>query len=315
MPKRQSPPPPSAPDSLAALRRDVTRMLSRQEFGSIDEVNAFLQNISGKPIDPVAPENDKERAEDLVLAARAERSVAKRRRLVGEALALDRDCVPAHVLFAEDASGRGEALMHASNAVAAGKRVLAELLAEDDAFLWGDPIGRYWLLARGLLADICWQMGDRPRAIVEAREVLRLNPGDNQGMRYGLLQWLMHAGSVAEIEQLLAAYDERSTAWLFTLALHRYRVEGPTPAATKALRVAVAENKFVVPMLLGAHPMPEELPDSYTSDGEDEAALYVDAALTVWIDAGFAIDWAASTSRGPTAPRSGRAPGKSKKRS
>jgi hypothetical protein len=107
----------------------------------------------------------------------------------------------------------------------------------------------------------------------------------------------MRAGSVAEIDELLAKYDERSAAWLFTRALHRYRTEGHTASATKALRAAVGSNRFVVPMLLGAHPMPEELPDSYTMGGDDEAALYVESALTVWIDAVGAIDWANAMSR------------------
>ena len=315
MPKRPSKPTDRKPDSPESLRRDVTRLLSQQEFGSIDDVNAFLEQMVGQPIGSVEPANDQERAEDLVLAARVERSAAKRRRMVGEALALDGDCVPAHLFLAEEASGPTEALTHASNAVAAGERVLASLLTEEMPFLWGHPVGRFWLLARGLLANICWDMGDRPRALAEARELVRLNPNDNQGIRYELLQWLMRAGSIGEIDQLLAAYDERSTPWLFTTALHRYRIEGPTASATRALRSAITENTFVMPMLLGAHPMPAELPDIYSPGDENEAAIYVHAALSVWIDAGAALDWAEEVSRTPTAKRSGRTGGRSGRRS
>ncbi len=307
MPKRPSNPPPALPESPDVLLRDVKRMLSRQNFANIDEVNAFMEQISGQPIGAVEPANDRERAEDLVLAARGERSAAKRRRIISEALALDGDCVPAYLVLAEEAGSQSEALTHIGNAVAAGERVLAPLLAEDDTFLWGDRVGRVWLMARAQQAEMYWQMGDRPRAIAELRDVLRRNPNDNQGMRYVLLQWLMRAGSIADITQLLAQYDEPSAAWLFPLALHRYRTEGPTASASKALRAAVAENRFVVPMLLGEHPMPEQLPASYTSGGDDEAALYVESALTVWVDAVGSLDWAASVSRRTSAPeRSGR---------
>jgi hypothetical protein len=275
--------------------RDLKRMLSRQQFADLDDVNAFMQQFVGKPIPQAEPANDRERAEDLVLAARGERSASKRQKLVAQALSLDSDCVSAHLVLAADALTPSDALTHTRNAIAAGERVLAPLLAEEDAFLWGDLIGRDWLIARAQLAELHWQMGDRPRAIADVREVLRLNPGDNHGMRYVLLQWLMRAGSLEGIDQLLAQYHERSTPWLFTRALHSYRTTGVTAETTRALRAAMSANGFVVPMLLGAHPMPEEPPESYSPGGDDEAAIYVESALTLWVDTMGAIEWAAST--------------------
>ncbi len=309
MPRRPSKPPAARPESPDALRRDLQRMLSRQDFANIDEVNAFMAQIVGKPLDADAPANDRERAEDLVMAARGERSAATRRRMISDALALDTDCLPAHVALSEEAASPSEALTHINNAVAAGERVLAPLLSEADAFVWGDPVGRIWLIACAQQAELHWQRGDRPRAIAGLREVLRRNPNDNQGMRYVLLQWLMRAGSLADIDQLLASYDEGTTAWAFPKALHLYRMEGATAAAAKALRAAIAENRFVVPMLIGTHPMPDHLPDSYTLGGEDEAAMYVESALTLWIDAIGSFDWAVSV-----APRSNPAAKRPRKR-
>jgi tetratricopeptide (TPR) repeat protein len=280
------------------MMRDLTRLLGQQEFASMDDVNAFLQReVMGRPLPKPKARTDRERAEDLVLAARDERSLPALRRRVAEALKLDPDCIIAHLLLVEVADGPAEALAHARDAVAAGERALAEALADGDMHLWYQPVGRSWLQARALLAEILWQRGDRQQALAEARAILERNPGDNQGMRYILLEWLMQAGSVAEIDALLAAFDDASAAWQFVEALHRFRTQGPGPVAEKALFAAVAGNRHVVPMLSGKLRMPTDLPDSYALGSEDEAALYVHTAFAGWLKAGDAIGWASDVAR------------------
>jgi len=170
-------------------------------------------------------------------------------------------------------------------------------LSEKDAPMWLVPNGRPYLRARHFYAEILWQTGERPAALQEAHTILRLNAGDNQGIRYILIEWLMRAGSVAEIDALLAAYDEGTAAWAFTTALHRYRTLGPTADATKALRAAIRANAHVAPILLGTAPMPDELPDSYSMGDPDEAAIYVSGSISTWLDAMGAIDWLADVSR------------------
>lgn len=302
MPKRRTPTTPQdlpLPVAAAEMMRDLTRLLEREQFGSLEELNAFLQReVLGKPLARPKPTNDRERAEDLVLAARGERSLPRLRQRVREALALDPDCVVAHVLLADVSSGPVEALGHARDAVAAGERALAEELATDDHSLWYHPVGRPWLMARSLLSELLWQRGDRPLAMAEARGILARNPGDNQGIRYVLLGWLLQAGSVADIDALLAAHpDEASAMWHFGAALHRFRTEGPSDAATGALRAAIASNQHVVPILAGTVPMPDELPDTYTLGSVDEAAVYLGTAFPAWLDTAGAIEWAIDVER------------------
>ena len=290
------------------MMRDLTRLLGQQQFGSLDEVNAFLQNeVVGKPLRHVEPASDRERAEDLVMAARQERTVPKLRARVAKALKLDPDCISAHLLLAEVAASPAVALAHCRDSIAAGERVLADVLGDvlndADAPIWHHPNGRPYLNARYLFAELLWQTGDRPAALDEARAILRRNVGDNQGVRYLLLEWLMRAGSVAEIDALLAEYDDCSAAWMFTSALHRYRTLGPVAAAVKALRVAMRANVHVVPMLLGEAPLPEQPPDTYGFGDEAEAALYVHASTSTWYDAIGAIEWLAVAT--PTASAGG----------
>ncbi len=274
------------------MMRDLTRLLGRQDFANIDEVNAFLQReVMGKPLPRVKAVTNRERAEDLVMSARNERSLVKVRTKAANALALDADCIAAHQLLAEVAEGPVAALAHCRDGIAAGDRALAQELRDGDATLWYNPIGRQYLMVRFTYADLLWQSGDRPAALDEARAILRLNPGDNQGTRYVLLGWLMRAGSVAAIDALLAEFDDASASWMFTIALHQYRMRGPVAEANKALHAAMTQNAHVIPMLLGEVAMPEELPDSYILGHETEAALYVNASISTWIDAVGAMEW------------------------
>ena len=302
MPKRRNEFDKQAPSSTQAMHdemmRDLTRLLGQQELKNFDEMNAFLQGeVTGKPLRRVQPTTDRERAEDLVMAASRERSLPKLRTQVTKALGLDADCIAAHLLLAEVAESPSKALAHCRDAIAAGDRVLADFLSDTDVPVWLVPNGRPYLRARHLFAELLWQIGDRPAALAEARAILRLNAGDNQGIRYILIEWLIRAGSVADIDALLSAYDESTAAWTFTTALHRYRTLGPTTESTKALRAAIGANAHVAPMLLGTSPTPDELPDTHGVGDEDEAAIYVSGSISTWIDAMGALDWLADVSR------------------
>lgn len=291
------------------MMRDLSRLLGQQEFGSLDDVNAFLQKeVMGKPLPHVQPTNNRERAEDMVMHARRERSIPKMRAQVAKALVIDADCVAAHLLLAEVADSPTRALAHCRDSIAAGDRVLADLLAQEGAPIWQDSVGRPYLMARHVYAQLLWQIGDRPLAIDEARITLRLNPNDNQGLRYMMLDWLMRAGSVADINALLASYDDGSAAWLFTVALHRYRTLGPVVEATKALRAAMKANVHVAPMLLGTTPIPDGLPDTYGLGDVDEAAFYVHESSTPWYEAVGAMEWLGRIAPAPPAAKRGRRP-------
>lgn len=232
MKKRRRPVKDSASQNPLSARddvmRDVTRMLSRKQFDSIDDVKSFMEReLIGKAVPHVQGLTDRERAEDLVSAAREEMSPAKARSMAQQALALDADCIDAHLLLSEMAETPPEALAHAKAAEDAGRHVLKDRQAEDGIPYWFYDFGRRYLYAKQFLAELLWEIGDRPAAIAEARHILRLNKDDNQGVRYTLLGWLMRAGSVEDIDALLGLYDERSiAAWAFPRALHAYRTRG-----------------------------------------------------------------------------------------
>jgi len=100
--------------------------------------------------------------------------------------------------------------------------------------------------AREGLASKLWTMGRRDEAIKHLQDMLRLYPGDNQGVRYTLAGWLLAAGRDEELARLLREYDEGSANWAYTKALVAFRQNGDTPDTRKLLDVAQKANKHVL---------------------------------------------------------------------
>ena len=65
--------------------------------------------------------------------------------------------------------------------------------------------------ARAALAAVLWRLGRRLEAVEHQRELLRLNPRDNQRLRYRQANWLLALESYDELDQLFAAYTEDRT--------------------------------------------------------------------------------------------------------
>jgi len=89
--------------------------------------------------------------------------------------------------------------------------------------------------ARAGLASALRQLGDDEAAIRHYREMLKLNPNDNQGIRYVFAACLLQRGEDAAVKELLAAYpDESSTCWLYTRTLLAFRDGGGDDAQALA---------------------------------------------------------------------------------
>lgn len=288
-----------------AIFSDLTRLLASREFESIDEVNAFLREQLKDGLPPfAAPETPGDKARSLVDEALAATSSKRRVALAREALSLSPDCADAYLVLAEEADTPAEARKLLSDGIGAGERALgAELdtLVAEGA-MWLSIETRPYMRIRAAFAEHCWTMGDRQLAMKEMWELLRLNPGDNQGIRYLLLGCLLCAGSIEEIERLLALYpDDGAAAWQYDRALHLLRAEGPGASATRAMKSAVRANAHVPALLLGERPLPDEDPEYIGFGDESEAAAYALGALGRWVETPLALAWLASKSRLPRA--------------
>ncbi len=289
---------PSPPDRrlMEQQMSAITRLLAEREFASIEEANDYLREalVEGTLPTP-APTTPLEEAQEVIYQA-LETTGKRRLDLARQALTISPDCADAYVLLAEAATTPEKARRLYEQGVQAGERALGpEAFVEDVGHFWGIVETRPYMRARQGLAEVLWHLGERSAAIAHLQDMLRLNPGDNQGLRYTLASWLLTVGDDAALEQLLAAYpDEAGAHWAYTRALLTFRRQGPGPAADRALRQALRANPHVPAYLLGAKPFPAQPPDHYGIGDDNEAVIYLAEAAEGWLETPEAPEWLAA---------------------
>ncbi len=276
--------------------QDISRLLAEKDFDSMEEANAFIEETlqgGGLP-QASAPVTALGKAQELVYQAFETESHRKRVQLAKRALKTSGDCADAYVLLAEEtAEDLEEARELYERGVEAGERALGEGAFEQDAgHFWGILQTRPYMRAREGLALCLWALGEREAALEHYIEMLRLNPHDNQGIRYVLADCLLEEEMDEPLGELLAQYeDEASAMWVYTRALWRFRKEGATQEADAALREALQTNPYVPPYLLGQKSLPGALPELVGLGDESEAVSYFARALTGWLKTPGAIEW------------------------
>jgi tetratricopeptide (TPR) repeat protein len=248
---------------------------------------------------------DLERAQELMYQAFEETNPGKRIALAHEALSVSADCADAYVLLAEEeADTIQRALDYYQQGVAAGERALGKDFFEENAGdFWAILETRPYMRARQGLAEALWRLKRQDEALEHYREMLRLNPNDNQGIRYLVLVLLLEIEREDEAVELLKEYeDEWSAVWLYTRALLAFRQHGTSSAANKALADALEENPHVTAYLTGKKRIPTSLPPLIGMGDEEEAIAYAHEHLNHWRRTPGAIEWL-SAAKPPRAKR------------
>lgn len=274
---------------------EIERFMAESNFQSLEEANAAIQErFMGQPMSdvPSTASTPLEKAQDLMFRAFDSRG-RRRIQLAKKALALSRDCADAYVLLAEESPDPEIALGLYTDGMAAGERALGPKVFEEEAgHFWGSVRTRPYMRARYGLARCLEDLGRRDKAIDHYRELLRLNPNDNQGVRDSLLPLLLATGRDADAGELLTQYaDDITAAWKYGWALWTFRKEGDSPAARERKRQAIRANRHVPGYLAGTTPIPDILPDGYSLGSPEEAMLYADESIDVWEDTPGAMPW------------------------
>jgi tetratricopeptide (TPR) repeat protein len=116
----------------------------------------------------------------------------------------------AYVLLAEYAETLPEALELYEQGVAAGHRSLGEDgFQEYEGQFWSFLETRSYMRACEGVVNCLWEVDRHEEAIEVCRMMLKLNPNDNQGMRYRLASMFLDMERHAELEQLLDEYRRR----------------------------------------------------------------------------------------------------------
>lgn len=287
--------------------RSVQKLIEGQDFKSLDEINEYLRRVTAKGAIPEwVPETPMEQAQELIYQALEATKKKERIRLAMEALKICPDCPDAYVLLAEEAAETPEQARNwYQRGVEAGERALGpEVFANEAGHFWGLIETRPYMRAREGLADYLAFLGERDAAIEHYRDMLRLNPNDNQGIRYKLLSCVIERKDFAAAEKLVKRFKVDSSAfWLYSRALVAFTRQGDGIEARRRLQEAVKKNPHVVPYLLGRKRMARTMPDYISFGGEDEAVAYVAEFGDGWLAIPGALAWVKA--RVPEASRPG----------
>jgi tetratricopeptide (TPR) repeat protein len=272
----------------------IERLLEEHEFEDVDQINQFLQdNLVRGQLPAAEPQTPLEKAQDLAYQAFESRG-RKQLQLVRQALEICPDCADAYVILAERTCDPQQARGLYTQAVAAGRRALGEDFFQDNiGSLWGVTHTRPYMRALFGLAQCLQEIGESDEALTRYRELLRLNPNDNQGVRDILLPFLLELGRDDEAKELLGRYkdDNVFALWAYGRVLLTFRQKGNSAMARKYLDKALAANRYVHAYLLGRKDFPISFADSYNIGSEEEAIIAADLLMNAWESSPGATEW------------------------
>jgi len=278
---------PKARISMERSMREITSMLEEQNFDSIEEANAFLnQQMSKQPSKgrKQSKISKQEQALDLIYDAMEEPNPKLRIKMAHDALLLDPDCADAYNILAEEAATSAkEMAYYFEQGMRAGERALGQAFFEENkGHFWGYLPTRPYMRAKKGFADMCLEMHNVQEAIKHYKELLELNPNDNQGVRDSLVLTYQESGEWKAADALIRKYDERSATFDFSRVIVEYGMKPKSPKLSVLIKDAHNTNKHVIPLLLGKTKLPPQMPEYYGFGDKDEAVMYVHMAKHLW---------------------------------
>jgi tetratricopeptide (TPR) repeat protein len=253
-------------------------------------IEAVMRKVGGLLVDAETSGPAAE-AQDMMYEA-VEVPPPQQVKLARKALKIWPDCADAYVVLAEQAETLPQAIELFEQAVAAGQRALGTDFEDMAGQFWGFIETRPYMRARLGLAHCLHAAGRREEAAKHYREMLRLNPNDNQGVRETLAACLLELGQNDELGGLLERYrEDGSAAWAYASVLLAYRTEGESERARQLLAAARKTNKYVPAYLLGNKLLPQQLPEYVGLGDEAEAIAYAANFLPAWKSTPGVISW------------------------
>lgn len=271
----------------------LMELMKKQKFETVDDINDFLKNKLEQSLDELPERTDKKgRSQDLVYEA-YELPVSKGKKLVKQALELDPNNVNAYNYLAMYEKNMDKTIDFYEKAIKAGEKSLGKkFFKENKGYFWGLIETRPYMQAKAGLARCFYAKQETDKSIEIYKELLKLNPRDNQGIRYLLSPLLLGIKDLSHFEKFIKENDNEDCAvWNYNNALHSFKKLGRAAKSEKLLLQAYKSNAFVIDYLLRNSEMPEELPEYIGRGDENEAIAYVNDAWQVWNNTDGAFEW------------------------
>jgi len=124
------------------------------------------------------------------------------------------------------------------------------------------------------------------------KEMLLLNPDDNQGIRHTLITRLLILNRFLEADKLYEDYrDDYSAQWYYSKAYLYFNKRSKQLYADKVLKEAMEFNPYVPLYLFQIEEMPDELPDYVSPGDENEAIVYAAESFELWAENEKTLRW------------------------
>jgi len=262
----------------------LQKLIEQQKPQNEEELRKILDSVIGKSVDDfkITPKTEEERARELVYEA-YNLSNDKGRRRALKAIKIFPDCIDAYEYLGSTYSYYHKSAEHFEKGVEIGRRIFGgDFLKKNKGHFYGVTETRPFMRCLENLAECYYSPGATPKAIKIWKEMLELNPNDNQGVRYNLASGLLEQKMFEEFEKLIKQFDDdNSIMFNFPKALYKFIQFGDCEKSRTALNIAISENKYVVPMLLETYP-PEEYVESYMMGSKEEAISYLHFGWRSW---------------------------------
>jgi tetratricopeptide (TPR) repeat protein len=280
---------------MEKLQKQIAKDLEEKNFGSLEEANNYIQNkYVGKEINfDKTKSSPKEKAMDLIYEAWESDDIDEKITFAEKAIKLDENCADAYNLLADvKANTPLESLELFAKGIEAGKKSLGEEFENYKGHFWGYHETRPFMRAMAGYSDVLWHMGEKSKSIEVIKEMLQLNPNDNQGMRHILITRLLILNRLLEAEKLYKDFqDDFSAQWHYSKAYLYFCKRSKQFYADKALKEAMEYNPYVPLYLFGLNEMPKKMPKYIGIGDENEAISYADDAIELWANNRKAVKW------------------------
>jgi tetratricopeptide (TPR) repeat protein len=279
---------------MKPMMTDLNRLLARQNFKDEKEMQEFLNSLADKSLYDL-PKMDltpEEQAQDLVYEA-FEIAPAKAKKNIEKAMELDPDCIEAYEYLASREKKLENVLKFFDKGIAIGRKKFGgKFLKQNKGIFWGIHETRAFMRCLLHKAEIFMMEDKTAESVAIMEELMELNKGDNQGVRFPLLVALVALGDTEKFKKYdkMFADDKDSAQLLYTRALFAFKTEGDSANARKMLENSFKKNPFVVQKLFDENFQVSGV-QSYSLGSPEEAEVYLSYSIMTWYTTEGAMDW------------------------
>ncbi len=276
--------------------REALGQAENYDFKNREDFLAFLGQFVGQTVEEIrsfSPQKTpKEEARELAEEAYWV-SDAEAEKLIKKALSLDPDNVEAHLYLAGNTADFVKAISLYEKTIELAKKELGEeFFKQSEGHFWLIPETRPYMRAMSGMANWWLEKGKYRKAIDIYLEMIRLNPNDNQGVRYILSNLYLRVGDLGAFRKFSKHFEDgASVGWLFDNALYHFMLGGDTELSREKLKEADAENPYLIDFMTGRKQIPDDVGSSYVLGDESEAVHYLMLGYETWVETPGALAW------------------------